>query len=50
MTTHYQENLQRDIDRIKAKVTRMGALVKEALTRSLRALAERNRQMVAAAG
>jgi phosphate transport system protein len=43
--THYEETLQRDIERIRAKVRQMGALAEAALKTSMRALAERNRQL-----
>jgi phosphate transport system protein len=45
MNKHYEESLQRDIDRIRRKVTEMGALAERALKRCLRALGERNRQL-----
>jgi phosphate transport system protein len=45
MNKHYEESVQRDIDRIRRKVTEMGALAERALQRCLRALGERNRQL-----
>jgi phosphate transport system protein len=42
---HYEKNLQRDIDRIRQKVTQMGALVERALRSCLEALRTRNRQL-----
>jgi phosphate transport system protein len=42
--THYEETLQRDIERIRSKVRQMGALAEAALKTAMRALAERNRQ------
>ena len=42
--THYEETLQRDIERIRAKVRQMGSLAEAALKTSMRALVERNRQ------
>jgi phosphate transport system protein len=45
MHTHYEENLQRDIERIRKKVTEMGSLAERALRSCLQALAERNRQI-----
>jgi phosphate transport system protein len=45
MTTHYEKNLQHDIDRIRRKVTEMSARVERALRHSLQALKERNRQL-----
>src|SRR5689334_4932742 len=45
MNKHYEESLQRDIDRIRRKVTEMGALAERALKRCLRAIGERNRQL-----
>jgi phosphate transport system protein len=43
--THYEETLQRDIERIRSKVRQMGALAEAALKTAMRALAERNRQL-----
>jgi phosphate transport system protein len=45
MNTHYEETLQRDIDRIRRKVTDMGTLAEHALKSCLQALGERNRQL-----
>jgi phosphate transport system protein len=45
MNKHYEETLQRDIDRIRRKVTEMGGLAERALKRCMRALGERNRQL-----
>ena len=43
--THFEESLQRDIDRIRAKVTEMGGLVDQALRGCLEALKDKNRQL-----
>ena len=45
MATHYEESLQRDIDRIRGKVQDMADLAAGALDSCLRALVERNRQL-----
>src|SRR5688500_8172723 len=45
MNTHYEETLQRDIDRIRRKVTDMAGLAEHALRSCLQALADRNRQI-----
>jgi phosphate transport system protein len=45
MPTHYETNLQRDIERIRQRVTEMGALVERALRSCMQALRERNRQL-----
>jgi phosphate transport system protein len=45
MGTHYEQSLQRDIDRIRAKIREMGALCDKALKDCLTALRERNRQI-----
>jgi phosphate transport system protein len=45
MNTHYEQTLQRDIDRIRAKVTEMAALAEHALRSCLQALSDRNRQL-----
>jgi phosphate transport system protein len=45
MQTHFEENLQRDIARIRKKVTDMGALAERALRSCIRALREKNRQI-----
>jgi phosphate transport system protein len=44
MTSHYEETLQRDIERIRRKVTEMAALAEGSMKGCLQALAERNRQ------
>src|SRR5438552_10880250 len=43
MSTHLEESRQRDIDRIRAKVSEMAGLCEHALQDCLRALRERNR-------
>lgn len=43
--THFEQSFQRDIQRIQLKVTEMAVLGERALLDSLRALAERNRQL-----
>jgi phosphate transport system protein len=45
MATHYEESLQRDLDRIRGKVTEMTGLCERALKDCLQALRERNRQL-----
>jgi len=45
MTSHLEEQLQRDIDRIRSKVREMFALVERALNDSLKAYLEKNRQL-----
>src|SRR5215470_3223950 len=45
MNTHYEETLQRDIDRIRRKVTDMAGLAERALRSCLQALSDRNRQL-----
>ncbi len=45
MHSHYEETLQRDIGRIKAKVTEMATLAEGALRSCVQALRERNRQV-----
>jgi phosphate transport system protein len=45
MAPHLEASLQRDMDRIRGKVTEMAALGEKALNSCLKALAERNRQM-----
>src|SRR3989454_11266058 len=45
MPTRFEESLQRDIDRIRSKVTRMGELGERALRDCVKALQERNRQL-----
>jgi phosphate transport system protein len=43
--THYEESLERDIGRIKSKVTEMGALCETALRSCVQALHQKNRQL-----
>jgi phosphate transport system protein len=45
MASHYEESLQRDIERIRTKVGTMADLAAGALDACLRALIERNRQL-----
>src|SRR6266498_278394 len=45
MSTHLEESLQRDIDRIRGKVLEMSGLCERALQDCLGALKERNRQL-----
>jgi phosphate transport system protein len=45
MPSHFEESLQRDIDRIRGKITTMAALGERALRDCLRALTERNRTL-----
>src|SRR4030095_8282019 len=45
MGTHYEESLQRDIDRIRARIREMAALCDKALKDCLTALRARNRQI-----
>jgi phosphate transport system protein len=45
MASHYEESMQRDIERIRGKVASMAALVEQALTAVLRAFVTRNRQL-----
>jgi len=45
MATHYEESLQRDLDRIRGKVAEMANLAEGALEACLRALAGRDRQL-----
>ena len=45
MSTHLEESLHRDIDRIRARVEEMAGLAERALRRSLRALEQRNRTL-----
>lgn len=45
MSTHFEESLKRDIDRIQAKVTEMATFGQRALRDSLKALIARNRQL-----
>lgn len=45
MPSHYEETLQRDIERIRSKVMHMAGLVEQALRDGLQALQENNRQL-----
>lgn len=45
MATHLETSLQRDIDRIRIKVTEMGALAEGALHDSMKAVAEYDREL-----
>ena len=45
MASHFEESLQRDIERIRGKVSQMGGLAEQALRRSVQALRERNRPL-----
>jgi phosphate transport system protein len=45
MPTHFEESLQRDIERIRSKVLEMSGLCERALRNCLTALKERNRQL-----
>lgn len=45
MGTHYEQSMQRDIERIHAKVAEMARLAESALDACLRGLLERNRQL-----
>jgi phosphate transport system protein len=45
MPTHFETSLQRDIDRIRSKVTEMAGLGEKALRDCLKALVEKNRQL-----
>jgi phosphate transport system protein len=42
---HYEETLQRDIERIRSKVRQMGGLAESSLRSCMKALIERNRQL-----
>jgi phosphate transport system protein len=42
---HFEESLQRDINRIRSTVTEMAKRVEEALSRSIRALVEKDRRL-----
>jgi phosphate transport system protein len=44
MSTHLEESMQREVDRIRGKLTEMSALGEKALRDCIKALAERNRQ------
>lgn len=43
MATHFEQSLQRDIDRIKAKVTEMAGIAESALSDGMKALRDKNR-------
>jgi phosphate transport system protein len=43
MATHFEQSLQRDIDRIKAKVTEMASIAEASLANCMKALREKNR-------
>lgn len=45
MPSHYEETLQRDIERIRGKVMQMAGLVEHALRDGLKALQDNNRQL-----
>ena len=45
MPPHYEESMQRDIDRLRSKVAEMAALADTALTAVLRAVVKRDRQL-----
>lgn len=45
MASHYEESMQRDIDRIRGKVAEMAALAEHALELVLRAFLQRDRQL-----
>ncbi|MBN2505555.1 MAG: phosphate signaling complex protein PhoU [Verrucomicrobia bacterium] len=45
MPTHYEASMQRDLDRIRARLTAMGALCGQAVANCVKALTERNRQL-----
>ncbi len=44
-TLHFEDSLQRDIDRLRSKITRMGSLCEHALRKSLRAFAGKNGEL-----
>src|SRR5436190_7827245 len=44
MPSHYEESLERDIARIRGKISEMGYLAEEALSADIRAFATRDRQ------
>src|SRR5689334_518302 len=44
MSTHYEASMQRDIERIRAKISQMASLCERALNDCTKALRERNRQ------
>src|SRR5688500_10341901 len=43
--THYEETLQRDIERIRAKIRQMAGLAERSLKSCMKALSENNRQL-----
>ncbi|MBI2214887.1 MAG: phosphate signaling complex protein PhoU [Acidobacteria bacterium] len=45
MTTHLEVSLQRDLEQIRSKITEMGELAAKAIEASVRAVAERDRQL-----
>jgi phosphate transport system protein len=45
MATHFEESLQRDIDRIRAKISQMAALAETALRDGIKALTGKNRTL-----
>ncbi len=45
MTGHYEESLERDLSRIRAKIVEMGRLAERAVADAVAALATRNRQL-----
>jgi phosphate transport system protein len=45
MTSHYEESLERDILRIRSRITEMGTLAERQLWNAIEALRERNRQI-----
>ncbi|MBI1839415.1 MAG: hypothetical protein HYR88_00990, partial [Verrucomicrobia bacterium] len=45
MGTHYEQSMQRDVDRIQGKVSEMAALAEGALEACLKGLLDRNRQI-----
>jgi phosphate transport system protein len=45
MTGYYEESLERDLARIRAKIAEMGELAERAVADAVRALIERNRQL-----
>ncbi len=45
MASHYEESMQRDIDRLRGRIAEMANLATDALEAVLRALSDRNRQL-----
>ena len=45
MGTHFERTFEKDLDRIRERLTRMAALGERALKNCVRALRERNRQV-----